>query len=365
MSATSASAVAALRAAPDPRLAAALRALAGTVGALALAALLFGAFLVAAGHDPLAVYALLWKGAFGSAFAWQNTLLRAAPLMLTALCVVLPARAGLIVIGGEGAVLMGGLAAAALGVHLGGLGGMALLPMALAGALAGGLWIGLVGLLRERRGVNEAIGSLLLAYIAAALFKHLVEGPLRDPASLNKPSTPALPDAVRLGEFAGSGVHAGLAIGVLACVLAHLLIHHTPWGFGLKVAGGNPRAGRMVGLPVGRLAIAACGLGGAAAGLAGMIEVTAVHGAANSALAAGYGYAGILVAFVARQQPLAILPTALLVGGVAASGGLLQRRLGLPDATVNVLQGFLFLSILVAEPLFQAVAQRIRRRRPR
>jgi simple sugar transport system permease protein len=342
----------------DPRLTQALSTTANTISALLLAALLFSAFLLLTGYDPLAVYALLWKGAFGSAFAWQNTLQRAAPLMLTALCVALPARAGLIVIGGEGAVLMGGLAAAALGASLSGFNGIAaLMLMGLAGALAGGLWIGLVGLLREKRGVNEAIGSLLLAYIAAALFNHLVEGALRDPASLNKPSTPTLPEALRLGELPGIDVHGGLAIGMLACVLAHLLIHHTPWGFSLKVAGGNPRAGRLVGLPVGGLAIAACALGGAAAGLAGMVEVTAVHGSANSALAAGYGYAGILVAFVARQQPLAILPTALLVGGVAAAGGLLQRRLGLPDATVNVLQGFLFLAILVAEPLFARLRQ--------
>jgi len=88
---------------------------------------------------------------------------------------------------------------------------------------------------------------------------------------------------------------------------------------------------------------------GTAAGLAGMVEVAAVHGKANASLAAGYGYTGILVAFLARQSPLAILPVALLLGGISASGGLLQRTCNLPDATVNVLQGMLFVVILASE----------------
>ena len=96
----------------------------------------------------------------------------------------------------------------------------------------------------------------------------------------------------------------------------------------------------------------ACALGGAAAGLAGMVEVAAVHGNANASLIAGYGYAGILVAFIARQNPLAIVPVAVLVGGIAASGGMLQRRLDLPDATVLVLQGMAFMLILASEALY-------------
>ena len=91
----------------------------------------------------------------------------------------------------------------------------------------------------------------------------------------------------------------------------------------------------LMGLPVGRLLLTACAIGGACAGLAGAIEVAAVHGRANASLVAGYGYAGILVAFLARHNPLAIIPVAILLGGIDASGGLIQRRMGLPDATVH------------------------------
>jgi ABC-type uncharacterized transport system permease subunit len=114
------------------------------------------------------------------------------------------------------------------------------------------------------------------------------------------------------------------------------------------VVGGNARAARLVGLPAHRLIITACALGGAAAGLAGGIEVAAVHTAANASLIAGLGYAGILVSFVARHQPLAIIPVAILFGGFGAAGSLLQRRMGLPDASVQVLLGFAFVLILAS-----------------
>ena len=225
--------------------------------------------------------------------------------MLTALCVALPARAGLIIIGGEGAVVLGGLAAAALPYAVP-LPGNALgsTLLCIAGMLVGAAWIAIAGALRQYRGVNETISSLLLAYTAIALFKQLVEGPLRDPKTLNKPSTRSLVEALQIGGIAGSDVHWGLVLGVVACIGLGLWLAFTPGGFALRVVGGNPRTAQLVGLPVSRLILLACALGGACAGLAGAVEVAAVHTNANASLIAGYGYAGILVAFIARQNPL-------------------------------------------------------------
>jgi simple sugar transport system permease protein len=322
--------------------------------ALAGGLLLFGGFVWLDGHDPLQAWTLLFRGAFGDAFSLQNTLVRAAPLMLTALAVALPARAGLTVIGGEGALVLGGLAAAALPYALplpSGSAGTALLL--LAAALAGAAWIALAGWLRQWRGVNETISSLLLGYIAIALFKHIVEGPLRDPASLNKPSTLPLEESLHIGTIAFgdmvSDVHWGLVFGVVACLAAAVWLGLTTHGFATRVVGGNPRAAQLVGLPATRLVITACALGGAAAGLAGGIEVAAVHMAANASLIVGLGYTGILVSFVARHHPLAIIPVAILFGGFLAAGSLLQRRMGLPDASVQVLMGFCFVLILASE----------------
>jgi ABC-type uncharacterized transport system permease subunit len=321
-----------------------------TAGAFLVSVLLFGVFVAVQGHDPLAVYAEMYRGAFGTWFSFQNSLLRAAPLMLTGLCAALPARLGLIVIGGEGALVVGGLAAASIATPLSSAPPVIVLgAMAFAGMLAGGLWIGAAGAMRALRGVNETISSLLLAYIGIAIFNHLVEGPLRDPSSLNKPSTLPIGEANMLGNFPGLDVHWGLGFGVIACLLSYVLMDHTVFGFAARVIGGNPRAARLSGLGVTRLLVITCFLGGAAAGLAGMVEVAAIHGRANASLMAGYGYAGILVAFLGRHNSLAILPVALLLGGITASGGLLQRTFGLPDASVNVLQGILFVVLLASE----------------
>lgn len=324
-----------------------------TACALTGTMLLFVLFLFLQGAPAWQAIALIVEGAFGSGFAWQNTLQRSAPLMLTALCVALPARAGLVMIGGEGALALGGLGAALVPLVM--PASAPALPMlalmAVAGMLAGGLWTALAGWLRQARGVNETIGSLLLSYIGIALFKHLVEGPLRDPASLNKPSTAPLPSSWMIGPLPGLDVHWGLLWGVLACLAAYLMLRHSVFGFSLSVVGGNVRAARLVGLPVNRLVLTACMLGGAAAGLAGMLEIAAVHGSANTSLLAGYGYSGILVAFAARQNPLAIIVCALLIGGIESSGGLLQRRLDLPDATTLVLQGLLFINLLAWEAI--------------
>ncbi|MEJ0003830.1 MAG: ABC transporter permease [Pararobbsia sp.] len=329
-----------------------------TLCALAGTLVLFSLFLVVQGQPASDAIGYIVEGAFGSSFAWQSTLLRASPLMLTALCVALPAQIGLIVIGGEGALALGGLAAAMVPQCLPhGTPWLVAMPlMALAGMLAGGVWIGAVGALRQWRGVNETISSLLMSYIAIAVFKFLVEGPLRDPASLNKPSTPPVPDALMIGSMPGLEVHWGLFWGVIACLAAWVFVKHSTKGFAMRVAGGSNRAARLVGLPVNLLAFSACVLGGAAAGLAGMFEVAAVQGSANASLLAGYGYAGILVAFAARQNPLAIIVCALMIGGIEASGSLLQRRLDLPDATTRVLEGLLFANLLAWEALGGRIA---------
>ena len=320
--------------------------------AMAGALLLFGAFIWAGGKSPVEAWVLLFRGAFGDWFSWQNTLQRAAPLMLTALCVAVPARAGLVIIGGEGALVLGGLACAGLPYLItppDNVMGTALVLAA--GALAGAAWIAMAGALRQLRGVNETISSLLLAYTAIALFKHFVEGPMRDPASLNKPSTRPIAEALRIGTLPGADIHWGLVFGIVACVLLGLWLFLSSSGFATRVVGGNARAARLVGLPSTRIVIVACAIGGACVGLAGGIEVVAVHTSANASLIAGLGYAGILVSFVARHNPWVVMPVAVLFGGFGSAGSLLQRRMDVPDASVLVLQGFAFLLILASEAL--------------
>jgi ABC-type uncharacterized transport system permease subunit len=347
---------------PLARVRGAAKSIAIPVVAIAGSLALFGAFVGLFGASPLGVFHQMFRGSFGTWFSFQNTLQRSAPLMLTALCTLLPARAGLIIIGGEGALVMGGLSAAAVSMAMPGRAPLTVqVCMILAGLAAGGVWIALSTGLRAYRGVNETISSLLLNYIAIAVLNHLVEGVLRDPESLNKPSTPPIADDVMFGALPGLDVHIGLAFSLAACVLAYLLMRWTVFGFSTRIVGGNTRAAQLSGVPVARVLVLIGFLAGASAGLAGVVEVAAVQGSANASLVAGYGYAGILVAFLARQQPLAVIPVAILLGGIGASGGLLQREYQLPDASTNVLQGILFLAILFSET-FQGRRFLVRRR---
>ncbi|MDB6052547.1 MAG: putative Amino acid or sugar transport system, permease protein [Verrucomicrobiales bacterium] len=323
------------------------------IGAIIVALLLFGVFCFSQGANAGGVFGAIYKAAFGSWYSFQNTLVRAAPLMLTALCTALPARLGLVMIGNEGALVAGGLAATAAGLAV-----QAAPPvvvwtvMMLAGMVGGGLWITIVGLLYYKRGVNETISSLLMNYIAIALLNHLVNGPMRDPASLNKPSSYPIPDQKMLPVLWSSNVHYGLIFGIIACVIAWVLMEHTTFGFKIRMIGGNVRAAKMAGLAVSRLGLITCFLGGAAAGIAGMVEVAAVHGRANESLAAGYGYAGILVAFIARHRGLPIILVSTLLGGLLASGGILQRQFKMPDATILVFEGLVFLVVLFSDSLY-------------
>jgi simple sugar transport system permease protein len=322
-------------------------------GALLVAMAVFGVFCAFAGASPWGVFVSVKKAAFGSWYSFQNTLVRAAPIMLCGLCTALPLRLGMVIIGNEGALVLGGLGAVAVGTRwTSAPHSVGLAAMALGGMVCGAAWIGTVGALKLYRGVNEVIASLLMNYIAIAVLSHLVNGPMRDPASLNKPSSYPIPDENMLGNIGDTNVHYGLIYGLVACLVIWFLMERTAYGFKLRVIGGNVRAARVAGLPVGRTALGACALAGACAGLAGMVEVAAVHGRANESLAAGYGYAGILVAFVARQNALGVLFVSILLGGILASGGILQRAHKLPDATVLVFQGIVFLAILLGDSLY-------------
>jgi len=325
------------------------------LAALAAAALLFSVFLLILGKSPVTFFSLVWTGGFSSWFSIQNALQRAAPLILTGLAFAIPARIGLTLLGTEGALVLGGFTAAvtALPMQAAGLPAQVILPvMALAGMAVGAFWMGIAGWLKHVRGVNETISSLLLTYIAIAIASFLIEGPFRDPGSANKPSTQPLGPDLRIGEMFGSSVHWGLAAGLVLAVVLWVVMARTSFGFAARMTGGNLRAAQGQGLPVGRLLLTCCAIAGACAGLAGFFEVGAIHGQANASLAAGYGFTGILVAFLARQNPLAVVPVAILFGALDAAGGLVQRRMEMPDATMLVLQGFIFLILLVSDTFY-------------
>ena len=159
--------------------------------------------------------------------------------------------------------------------------------------------------------------------------------------------------AIWSAKIPGTDIHCGFAVRILLCIALYFLLfllERTTLGFAARVTG-TFRAALAQGLPVGRLIVACSSIAGACAGLAGLFEVAAIQGRANASLAAGYGFTGILVSFLARHNPLVIPPLAILFGGIVAAGDLIQRRMGLPDATVQVLEGLIFVVLLTSETL--------------
>lgn len=341
------------------RLAGALEAVALTLLALILALGAWAAVARVAGVPVAYSLALLAQGSVGSWFALEQTLRAATPLLFTGLGVALAAQAGLLVIGAEGAFVIGGLAAAVLGAAV--AGPLALPALVLGGAGAGALWLAGAGLLKHHRGVHEAVSTLLLTYLALAVTNALVEGVLRDPASIDKPLTRPIDPAAMIGEIGQSSLHWGLPLGLAACAVAYVVVSHGAFGLRLRILGASAATARFAGIGVGGTIVAACALCGALAGLAGAIEVAAVQHTASISLALGYGYVGILVAFIARGNMLMVVAAAILLGAIEASGGLLQRQAGAPASTAKMIEGLMLVALVLCNSLRGRLGPLVRR----
>jgi simple sugar transport system permease protein len=350
---------AAVEATARPRAAASLpsdgrrAALRSAIGKCGLAALIFAclslAFFLALGRAPVPLFTALWDGSFGNGFALSETLVKLSPVLLCALATALPATLGLVSVGAEGQLFAGSIAGTAFVLAAADRFGVATLPLMLvAAALGGAAYAAIAALLRVSLRVNETISTLLLNYLPPLLVEYLVYGPWKDPDSLGWPATVTFPDAARLSTCFDTRVHAGLVIGIVLVALALLLTARTRWGLGLSLLRESPLLAERAGLSFGRWVLVMMALGGAAAGLAGMIEVSVIEGRLQPGVGAGAGYAGFLVAFLARSRLGRLFPLALLVAGLGAAGDNLQLTADLPSAVVYVLQGLLFAAALIA-----------------
>lgn len=336
------------RASPSPWAPTAVRVLS------VVAALLAGAVMFAlAGVNPLAAYADLLSDPFGSVFGWTETIVKTIPLILTGLAVLLPARMKLWNIGAEGQLQCGAIAATwvALWTPLG-HSPLAVPALLLAGMAGGALWCLIPGVLRAWLSVNETITTLLLNYVALLLVDYLIYGPWKDPASRGFPLSALFPAAAKLPVLIpGTRVHLGLILALVAVAATMFVLHRTRWGLEIRIIGDNPQAARYAGISLVWNIVLAMGAAGALAGLAGAAEVSAITGRLERGISPGYGYTAIIVAWLARLNPLATGLVALLLGALFLGGDGLQISLGLPIAVVYMLQGLIFFFVLGGEAL--------------
>ena len=321
--------------------------------------LLFGALLLAVSNaNPVATYAAMFKGAFGSGPNFTETLVKAIPLMLTGLGISIAFRMRFWNIGAEGQLTLGGVAAAWIALFWFQNQPQLILPAAiLAGIIAGALWAGLPALLKAYLKVDETLTTLMLNYVAILLYEHLYNGPWRDPQGYGFPGTRIFDAAAWLPRIAGRA-HWGLIFAIILALILWFVNNRTRWGFELKIIGQNETAARYLGINIPRNIVLALLLSGALSGLAGACEVTGISRRLQHGLSIGYGYTAIIVAWMAQLNSIAVLFVAILMAALLVGGDQIQMMMGLPSAMGLVLQGMILFPML-AGTLFTEYRLRI------
>ena len=335
-------------------------------GALAFTLAISALLVLWAGAPVGRTYALLFKGGFGSLFAWSETATRAIPLMLTGLSAAVAFRARLFNIGAEGQLYAGALAAVAVGGLHGGTGfelsPWLLMPlMLLAAALAGALLLLGPALMKARLGVDEVVTTLLMNFVVLLAVSWLLDGAMKDPSALGWPQSVALQDALQFDKLiAQTRVHSGLPLALGFAVAAWALLKYTVLGFDIRALGANARAAQFAGVPVTRTVVLVALLSGGLAGLAGAFEVAGRTAYVTLDMSPGYGYSGIVIAMLAALHPLGVVVASVFVAGVLVGSDSMSRQLGVPTYIADVIVATSLIAVLVAT-LFTQYRLRLRR----
>jgi len=308
--------------------------------------------LAASGANPLVAYQALFKGAFGSRNNIIETLVKSTPILFVALGVTFAFRCSVWNIGSEGQLHIG-----AVGATLAGLAMKSLTPnlppilaipiMILGGFLFGGLYASFAGVLKVKWEVNEVITTIMMNFVAILFVQYLTFGPLRDPAANGLPMSAYILEAAQLARLvARSRLHLGVVLAVVAAVLVYIVLWKTTLGYQIRAVGANPRAAKHAGINVPRSVFVAMVISGGLAGLAGMSEVAGLHYRLLDSFSPGYGQAGTVVALLGNLHPIAIIPAALLFGGLITGADTMARTVQVSTTIITVIQGIMVLFVL-------------------
>lgn len=327
-----------------------------SLGALVVALVIGGFLLAFAGGDPFRSYAHIARASFGNIGVISDTIVKATPILFTGLACSIAFRMRLWNIGAEGQFIMGAFGASAVVL-------IPLLPentpvwifiavMALAGILAGAIWGFIPGFLKARLRVNEIITTLMMNYIAIAWINFFIfavwsEGGFQ--MTTRFPDNAWLPRLLDFAEsvpiFRGLTTHMGFLIGVVAAFLLWFIIYRGRWGYEIRLLGDNQQAAQYAGINVQRNIILVMMVSGALAGLGGMSEVSGVvHRLQTSPVAAGYGFTGIIVAWLAKLNPIAVILVSILFGALILAGREIQ-----PSGVPKMIQGIILVCLIASD----------------
>ena len=331
-----------------------LRSFMTNVAALGAGVLAIGLVFLAAGVNPLYAVSEIFIESFGSVYGIKETITKAIPLILIGAGLTLAFRAKFWNIGAEGQLLMGAIFATWTAQHLGNaLPSVIIVPLIFAaGFLGGAIWGIIPAILKIKYAINEVITTLMLNYICAEFLTLLIVGPWKGKTRFGFPGTDALPDAAILGVLPGSRIHyATLILAVLCSVGLCVLIYKTRFGYEARVVGENPDAGKYAGIDFLKTTLILMAVSGGLAGLAGVGEVAGIHhylGYPNS-VSSGYGFTAIIVAWLAKLNPLFTIVSGLFFAGIIVGGDAIQISLGMPAATVEIVNGILLIFLIMGD----------------
>lgn len=329
-------------------------------------ALAFGAiFVLLSGNDPVAAYAALLQGAFGTPYDVTETIVSAIPLILTGISVAIAFRTGLFNIGAQGQLLVGALTAGWAGSQFASLPGVVLMPLVILFGIAGGAFYGgIVGLLKAARGVNEVITTIMLNYTVVFVMHWLLQGgPMTAQNALGTPASTPIGAGARLPVIVPnelvpfSRLHGGLILAALAVIFFWFLLWRTPLGYRLRAVGLGARAAAQAGIDPARHMILVMAIAGGFAGLGGMIEVSGVFGRVYDGFSSSYGFDAIAVALLGKNSPIGIVLAAFLFGAFVHGGAYMQSHAGISSNLVAIIQAFV-LFVIAAEALVRGLTRR-------
>ncbi len=331
-----------------------------------LLAFLIGCIVMAAlGANPLIALRSLWTGAFGNVRNLGTTLSRATPLIFTSLCACFAYRCGVFNLGGEGQFLIGSVVCCCIALKSGASGFFGILLCLVCGALAGGLWAAVPGLLKIYRGQNEMIISIMLNYVATLFMGVIYTDWLREGSV---PQTASVPDSLKLSRVFGLRATTAFLIAIAAGLLIYYFLFNTSKGFQLRAVGLNMTAARFNGFAVKRYILVSFLVSGAVAGLGGAAELLGTQYRLINAFGDGYGFDGVAMALIAQLHPLAAILVAIFFAALRVGSTTMQAATGVPTSVSDIIQALVIVFTvaglaMVKLPEFRAFAARLTERK--
>ncbi len=324
------------------------------VTSLAAGIIIVGIIFAVNDVDPFFALGKIFIGSFGSLYGFKETVTKAIPLLLIGTGLSLAFRGKFWNIGAEGQLLAGAMVATWIALNIGPTSSrFVVLPLMFIGGFIGGGLFGLLpAIFKIKFRINEIISTLMLNYIIAEFIQYLIVGPWKGETQFGFPYTDDFAESAMIRLIPGSRIHtATLVVALLAVVLLTVLLYKTRAGYEIRVSGENPEAARYAGINFFKSAMLVMLISGGLAGVAGVGEVAGVHYHLSypNAISSGYGFTAIIVAWLARLNPAFVPISTLFFAGILVGGDAIQISLGLPAATVNIVNGVLLFSLITGD----------------